>query len=216
MRHKVWQIFAIALLTFFSSTQVRAINLSKSDRAIAIFSTNSIAQITSISQLKDVVPQDNYYSSLEYLIEKHGLVIGYPDDTFRGTNYLTRHEFLNLLSASLSTLNNLGINTTQPSLDVPNNVVEIKDVSPTDWIFQSLQNIVYGYGVSLIYPDGTFRGTNSITHAELILYLNQAFGLDLKKSQDKQDIDLVTRGEFAIILAKSLDEVIVREENLLK
>ena len=70
-------------------------NISTSDRAIAsaINSTgetkvqslaeNSLAQVTSVSQLSDVQPTDWAFQALQSLVERYGCIEGYPDKTFK-------------------------------------------------------------------------------------------------------------------------------------
>ncbi len=94
--------------------------------ALVLFlSVSSFAQITSISQLKDVTPTDNYYADLQSLIEKYG-AIGSTDDldfaaedvTPRpskseiGRNYfpqtaLSNRQFAVILNAGANRLNEL-------------------------------------------------------------------------------------------------------------
>ncbi|MEK0194550.1 MULTISPECIES: S-layer protein [Microcoleus] len=47
-------------------------------------------------------------------------------------------------------------------------VSELRDVSPTDWVFQSIQSLVERYQMTaLAYPDRSFRGKRDITRGEL-------------------------------------------------
>ena len=45
-------------------------------------------------------------------------------------------------------------------------VNELSDVRPTDWAYQTLQSLSERYGVAIGYPDGTFRGNQSLTRNE--------------------------------------------------
>ena len=60
-----------------------------------------MAQVTSVSQLSDVKPGDWAFQALQTLVERYGLIVGYPDGTFRGNRSLTRDEFSVTLSAVL-------------------------------------------------------------------------------------------------------------------
>ncbi len=52
-----------------------------------------LGQITNISQLTDVKPNDWAYQSLRDLVERYGCISGYPDSLFRGNRSLSRYEF---------------------------------------------------------------------------------------------------------------------------
>jgi hypothetical protein len=52
-----------------------------------------MAQITNVSTLRDVSPQDWAYQALQSLAERLGCLSGYPDGTYRGNRPLTRYEF---------------------------------------------------------------------------------------------------------------------------
>jgi hypothetical protein len=58
-----------------------------------------MAQVTSVSQLTDVKPGDWAFQALQALVERYGVITGYPDGTFRGNRPLTRYEFSAALNA---------------------------------------------------------------------------------------------------------------------
>jgi hypothetical protein len=53
-----------------------------------------MGQVTSVSQLTDVRPGDWAFQALQTLVERYGVIAGYPDRTFRGNQPLTRYEFV--------------------------------------------------------------------------------------------------------------------------
>jgi len=55
--------------------------------------SNSLSQVTSVSQLSDVRPTDWAFQALQSLVERYGCIAGYPDRTYRGNRALTRYEF---------------------------------------------------------------------------------------------------------------------------
>lgn len=75
--------------------------------AIAITPVNTLAQITSIAQIRDVKPTDYYYQALQSLVENYGCFEGYPDKTFRGNKSLTRYETAQDLNACMNRLEEL-------------------------------------------------------------------------------------------------------------
>ncbi|WOD39549.1 iron uptake porin [Nodosilinea sp. E11] len=60
-----------------------------------------LAQITSVSELTDVLPSDWAFQALQSLVENYGCIQGYPDRTFRGQRSMTRFEFAAGLNACL-------------------------------------------------------------------------------------------------------------------
>ncbi|BAU10410.1 S-layer domain-containing protein [Leptolyngbya sp. NIES-3755] len=55
--------------------------------------SNSMDQVTSVSELTDVRPTDWAFQAVQSLVERYGVLTGYPDRTFRGNRPLTRNEF---------------------------------------------------------------------------------------------------------------------------
>ncbi|MCD8487213.1 MAG: iron uptake porin [Desertifilum sp.] len=67
----------------------------------AIANRDSLAQITSVSNLSDVQPTDWAFQALESLMARYGCLSGYPDNTYRGNRALTRYEFAAGVNACL-------------------------------------------------------------------------------------------------------------------
>ncbi len=70
-------------------------------------SNDTMAQVTSVSQLSDVQPTDWAFQALQSLVERYGCIAGYPDGTYRGNRALTRYEFAAGLNACLDRVNEL-------------------------------------------------------------------------------------------------------------
>ncbi len=67
----------------------------------SLSTTDSMSQVTSVSQLRDVQPTDWAFQALQNLVERYGCIAGYPDGTFRGNRAMTRYEFAAGLNACL-------------------------------------------------------------------------------------------------------------------
>ena len=76
-------------------------------QALGVLSDRSLEQVTSVSQLSDVQPTDWAFQALQSLVERYGVIAGYPDGTFKGNRALTRYEFAAGLNAALDRLNEL-------------------------------------------------------------------------------------------------------------
>ncbi|MDV2991981.1 MAG: hypothetical protein N4J56_001635 [Chroococcidiopsis sp. SAG 2025] len=64
-----------------------------------------MSQVTSVSQLSDVQPNDWAFQALQSLVERYGVIAGYPDSTFRDDRAMTRYEFAAGLNAALERIN---------------------------------------------------------------------------------------------------------------
>lgn len=73
---------------------------------------SAMEQVTSVSQLSDVSPNDWAFQALQSLVERYGCITGYPDGTYRGNRTLTRYEFAAGLNACLNQINTLIANNT--------------------------------------------------------------------------------------------------------
>ncbi|MCC5638246.1 iron uptake porin [Nostoc sp. CHAB 5844] len=69
--------------------------------------SNSLSQVTSVSQFSDVQPTDWAFQALQSLVERYGCIAGYPNGTYRGNRALTRYEFAAGLNACLDRVNEL-------------------------------------------------------------------------------------------------------------
>jgi hypothetical protein len=67
----------------------------------------TMAQVTSVSQLSDVQTTDWAFQALQSLVERYGCIAGYPNSTYRGNRALTRYEFAAGLNACLDRINEL-------------------------------------------------------------------------------------------------------------
>lgn len=67
----------------------------------------AVSQVTSVSQLSDVQPNDWAFQALQSLVERYGCIAGYPNGTYRGNRALSRYEFAAGLNACLDRVNEL-------------------------------------------------------------------------------------------------------------
>lgn len=75
--------------------------------------SDAMAQVTSVSQLSDVQPTDWAYQALQSLVERYGVIEGYPDGLFRGERALTRYEFAAGVNAAMDRLTQLVASSTE-------------------------------------------------------------------------------------------------------
>ena len=75
---------------------------------------NNIGQITNVNQLRDVAPTDWAYEALRSLVDRYGCISGFPNQTYRGNQPLSRYEFAAGLNSCLNQIERL-IATTESS-----------------------------------------------------------------------------------------------------
>ncbi len=109
-------IFAISVLSM-SGTSAIANSHSDLELLAQIENYNTLGQVNSVNQLRDVQPTDWAYESLRGLVERYGCIAGYPDGTYRGNRALTRYEFAAGLFSCLTQIERL-IAQPQPSSSV--------------------------------------------------------------------------------------------------
>jgi hypothetical protein len=69
--------------------------------------TNSSNQVTNVNQLRDVSPTDWAYEALRSLVDRYGCIAGFPNQTYRGSQSLTRYEFAAGLNSCLNQIERL-------------------------------------------------------------------------------------------------------------
>lgn len=72
--------------------------------ATAAFSGSALAQVTNVSQLRDVSPTEWSYQAVKNLVEKYGCVAGYPNSTFKPGASASREELAALVNSCLDNI----------------------------------------------------------------------------------------------------------------
>jgi hypothetical protein len=65
------------------------------------------SQVTNVNQLRDVSPTDWAYEALRSLVDRYGCIAGFPNQTYRGDQSLTRYEFAAGLNSCLNQIERL-------------------------------------------------------------------------------------------------------------
>ncbi|MGD1919397.1 MAG: iron uptake porin [Pleurocapsa sp.] len=68
---------------------------------------NSMGQVTNVNQLRDVAPTDWAYEALRSLVDRYGCISGFPNQTYRGNQPLSRYEFAAGLNSCLNQIERL-------------------------------------------------------------------------------------------------------------
>ena len=68
---------------------------------------DGLSQVTNVNQLRDVSPTDWAYEALRSLVDRYGCIAGFPNQTYRGSQALTRYEFAAGLNSCLNQIERL-------------------------------------------------------------------------------------------------------------
>ncbi|WP_019509472.1 iron uptake porin [Pleurocapsa sp. PCC 7319] len=79
----------------------------QSDANVESSADNSLGQVTNVNQLRDVAPTDWAYEALRSLVDRYGCIAGFPNQTYRGSQALTRYEFAAGLNSCLNQIERL-------------------------------------------------------------------------------------------------------------
>ena len=67
----------------------------------------AMSQVTNVNQLRDVSPSDWAYEALRSLVDRYGCIAGFPNQTYRGFQPLSRYEFAAGLNSCLNQIERL-------------------------------------------------------------------------------------------------------------
>ena len=68
---------------------------------------DALGQVTNVNQLRDVSPTDWAYEALRSLVDRYGCISGFPNQTYRGNQPLSRYEFAAGLNSCLNQIERL-------------------------------------------------------------------------------------------------------------
>lgn len=173
------------------------------------------------ASFKDVPTGYRFYNEISYLSDLK-YISGFTDGTFGPEDKVTRAAAAAIIGRSLG-------------LDGTKRVTTFKDVNVTNFASGYIDSAVKA-GIILGFPDGTFRPEETVTRAQLAIFLSRGFKLQNRTAINFTDVsknmkayesiqkilaenitagypdntfkpDLaVTRGQFAAFLARTLDD----------
>ncbi|BAZ43431.1 putative porin major outer membrane protein [Chondrocystis sp. NIES-4102] len=157
------------------------------DPVIATPVTNyqsDLGQVTNVNQLRDVTPSDWAYEALRSLVDRYGCIVGFPNQTYRGSQALTRYEFAAGLNSCLNQIERL-IASSQS--------VSQEDLDKIERLTQEFEAELATIGGKIddldsrtaVLEDNTFSTTTKL-NAEIINYILGTFG---DQKPDGTDVD---------------------------
>jgi BMFP domain-containing protein YqiC len=147
--------------------------------------SDSLDQVTNVSQLSDVSPGDWAFEALRSLVERYGCIAGYPDGTYRGNRALTRYEFAAGLNACLQQIESLiaGLDfVTREDLETLQRLVQEFEAELAT-LGTRVDNLE---GRVAFLEDNQFSTTTKL-NGEVIFALSGAYGDDIDENEVFQD-----------------------------
>ncbi|MCC5910450.1 MAG: S-layer homology domain-containing protein, partial [Clostridiaceae bacterium] len=143
-------------------------------RAELMVLTNKVFEFSEQASIsfKDVKEEDWFYTTIKQGIAA-GYISGYPDNTIRPNNPISRQEAAIILARVME----LPVETT--------GVKNFNDVSSIPSWSKGYISAVVSSGYMRGYPDGEFKPTEAITRAEVLVVLNNA-RIDIAEKDEKQ------------------------------
>lgn len=140
-------------------------------------SNSSMSQVTNVNQLRDVSPTDWAYEALRSLVDRYGCIAGYPNQTYRGSQALTRYEFAAGLNSCLNQIERLIASSeavTREDLDTINRLTQEFEAELAT-LGGRIDNIE---SRTAFLEDNQFSTTTKL-QGEAIFSIQEAFGEDL-------------------------------------
>ncbi len=160
-------------------------NMSRAEAA-AIFarliSEQKGEKISGKSNFNDVSKSEWYSDYIGYL-SKYGIIKGYADNTFRPNDNVTRAEFVAMTVRFNSLFN-----------DVKKGSYTVKytDIASNYWAYS---DVAYAKHAGWLngYADGSFKGDNAITRAEVVTVVNRATGRKADESYITKNVSVLNK-----------------------
>lgn len=156
--------------------------LEQIDRYSVPEKDDALGQVTNISQLKDVSPNDWSYEALRSLVDRYGCISGFPNQTFRGNQPLSRYEFAAGLNSCLNQIERLIASSETVDTEDLETLEQIAQEFETELatLDESIDNIE-GRIASL--EDDRFSATTKLT-GETVFSLGDIFTGDNANNQE--------------------------------
>jgi hypothetical protein len=100
-------IFAILIVGIGDRATVQANETLQQVERYQQENQTDLQQVTNVNQLRDVSPTDWAYEALRSLVDRYGCIAGFPDQTYRGSQPLSRYEFAAGLNSCLNQIERL-------------------------------------------------------------------------------------------------------------
>ncbi|MEN9567513.1 MAG: hypothetical protein RLZZ69_2709, partial [Cyanobacteriota bacterium] len=144
--------------------------------------SNSLKQVNNISQLRDVSPTDWSYEALRSLVDRYGCIAGFPNQTYRGSQSLTRYEFAAGLNSCLNQIERLIANSETVSNEDLDTITRLNQEFKTELATLSTRTDNLETQISSL-EDHQFSSTTKLT-GEAVFSLGQILTGDNASGQE--------------------------------
>ena len=149
---------------------------------VRLISEKKGENISGKANFKDISTKDWFAKEVGYLA-KYGIIKGYSDNTFKPNESVTRAEFV-AMTVRFNALFN----------DVKKGSYTVKytDVEKGYWAYS---DVAYAKHAGWLngYADGTFKGDNAITRAEVVTVVNKATGRIADEGYINKNLSLLNK-----------------------
>ena len=223
MRHffKAFLFFTTLFLLFNSSTA--QISRGRTNAKLNAQKTaKGFGNPQSISQVTDILENNEAYNSLKDLIENHHVIMVYADNSFSGNANLKRGDFVlsynSVLGRIKDVINNAGldtslINTYDRNKAYITSVTQVKDLKPGSVYYVAVQSLLENWGINAPFTKTALLNANSPFYQdELYDILRVTLGYNYGNFKPKKTT--ITRYHFAMILDDALKQKLAQVQTL--
>jgi hypothetical protein len=104
-----------------------------------------------------------------------------------------------MISPAMAEIVNLDVINYYTSSEQVTSISQFSDVRPTDWAYQALSNLVERYGCVAGYPDGSYRGGQSMTRYEAAALLNSCLDRVTEVTDEIRRLQAEFREELIVL-----------------
>lgn len=215
MKYLVKLSFAVTLLlsvSYFAPAQIKKNTVTV--KAHTKIAEKGFGSPQSISDVKDVLENNDAYSALKNLIEDHHVTIVYADNSFLGNANLKRGDFVVSFNSALDRIKdavkNAGLDTSVVDTYDRNKayittVTQVKDLQPGSVYYNAVQSLLEAWGINAPFTKAALLNANSLFYQdELYDILRVTLGYDYGTLKPMHVA--VTRFRFAMALDEALNQ----------
>jgi hypothetical protein len=176
----------------------------------------------SISEVTDVLENNEAYNYLKDLIENHHVIIAYNDNSFLGNSKLKRGDFVVSFNSALEVIRNAItnadldtslINTYDRNKAYITSVTQVRDIKPGNIYYAAVQSLLEDWGINAPFTKAALLNSQSLFYEdELYDILHVTLGYDYAILEPKKIS--ITRYQFAKTLDDALQQKLAQVQKL--
>lgn len=139
--------------------------INRGEAVIMLVDALGLTPDKSYQPFKDI-PAGSFAAGKIAAALNHGIITGFPDGTFRSSQYVTRAEMSMMISRAFK-------------LELPERPISFKDVTSKITGYRDIQKLISNK-IAEGYPDGTFRPYEKMTRSTYAVFVSKALNEKLK------------------------------------